>query len=391
MRQESEDLEKRIRSLLAQIQSESAILDRIAYKGKNQHRRAFYFQYLLKICFCGCGVMQIYLMRACMVRRDTKLLLSANLEEILNFFVKAVDDKKPSCRLKKRKLMSQKHHFRMRLLGVARLLSQMVEPMVKAAIELSAMLARTFFMAFSVVNLALLARLRVLVQQILLDVVLVFNMISSSSQKEQSAILTFEGVEIFREYHPSDNDVIALECIWEAEKFVLHEKTQKSEASNQVAHVGGGIETPLKPSCITYQAIEAFLGDDDADHPLENLCGLTKERSHATGAFSNQFIEITKEIEVEDKGDDEGQEGSPEKNFSEGGISAGASIPCQKLQEESRKTVAFVTVSPPTPSQMKQGGIPEKEVGSYIAEAAADREDSIFSLLSRGHDKDSLF
>ncbi|PIA33472.1 hypothetical protein AQUCO_04100125v1 [Aquilegia coerulea] len=375
MEQESEALEKRMRSLLAQLQYESAILDKIAYKGKNQHRRAFYFQYLLK------------------VRRDTKLLLSANLEEILNFFVKAVDNKKPSCRLKKRKLIGQKHQFQMRLLGVARLLSQMVEPMVKAAIELSAMLARTFFMSFSVVNLALLARLRVLVQQILLDVVLVFNMLSSSSQNEQSAILTFEGVEIFREYHPSDNDVIALECIWEAERFVLYEKTKRSETSNQARHVRGGIETPLKPSSIKYQAIEAFLGGDDADHSLENLCGLTSERSHATGAFSNELIEITNEIEVEDKGDDEGREGSPDKNFAEGGISACASLfPCQKLQEEPLQTVAFVAVSQPKLSQMKQGEIPEKEVaGSYTAEAADDKEDSIFSLLNSGRDQDSLF
>ncbi|PIA42859.1 hypothetical protein AQUCO_02000362v1 [Aquilegia coerulea] len=271
MRQESEDLEKRIRSLLAQIQYESAILDKIAYKGKNQHRRAFYFQYLLK------------------VRRDTRLLLSANLEEIFNYFIKAVGNKKPSCRIKKRKLMSQKHHFRMRLLGVARLLSQKFvtwkgrvkfdnqvheryrmgpntwylqletqKPTREKKFELFAVLARKFFMAFSVVNLALLASLRVL---ILLDVVLVFNMLSSSSQDDQSAILTFEGVEIFREYHPSDNDVIALECLWEAEKFVLHEKTQKSETSNQVKHVRGGIKTPLKPSSVKYQAIEAFLGE----------------------------------------------------------------------------------------------------------------------------------
>ncbi|KAF5194653.1 hypothetical protein FRX31_015756 [Thalictrum thalictroides] len=147
---------------------------------------------------------------------------------------------------------------------------------------------------------------------------------------------------------------------------VEEQKTHESEASTLHA---------------TFESCTLIIADDDADQSSENLCGLTKERSHATGAFANQFIEITNEIEVEDKGDDEGQEGSPDKNFSEGGISAGASIPCQKLQEESRKTVAFVSVSQPTLSQRKQGGIPEKEVSSYIAEAADNKEDSVFSLF----------
>lgn len=49
MGSESANLKERLKSLIAQLKTESGILDRIVYKGKNQHRRCLYFQYLLKV------------------------------------------------------------------------------------------------------------------------------------------------------------------------------------------------------------------------------------------------------------------------------------------------------------------------------------------------------
>lgn len=46
---EEENLEEKLRSLLAQLRTESGILERMVYKNKNQHRRCVYFQYLLKV------------------------------------------------------------------------------------------------------------------------------------------------------------------------------------------------------------------------------------------------------------------------------------------------------------------------------------------------------
>ncbi|CAN1242873.1 hypothetical protein LINPERPRIM_LOCUS5482 [Linum perenne] len=100
----------------------------------------------------------------------------------------------------------------------------MVEPILKAAMEVSVLLARSFFMEFSLAVLALLARLRVLVQQILLDVVSLSNTVSSISQNKQSVKINQKGIEVFREYYPSNKEFISLECVWKVDKFVLLER-----------------------------------------------------------------------------------------------------------------------------------------------------------------------
>ncbi|KAJ0103167.1 hypothetical protein Patl1_04269 [Pistacia atlantica] len=42
-------LEEKLKTLLAQLQTEFGIFERLVYKNKNQHRRSSYFQYLLKM------------------------------------------------------------------------------------------------------------------------------------------------------------------------------------------------------------------------------------------------------------------------------------------------------------------------------------------------------
>ncbi|PKI55866.1 hypothetical protein CRG98_023747 [Punica granatum] len=171
-----EILQERLKSFLRQLQFECAILERIVHKNKNQHRRCGYFQYLLK------------------VRRDFRLLQSAKLEELLNSCFQVISGDKPKQKinllesLKSRICDSGKPNFMERLLGAARLLSQ-----------------------------------------ILLDVVSVFNMVSSLSQERQSVKLTQEGIEIFREYYPINRDYVTLECIWETDKYILVERMHKSE------------------------------------------------------------------------------------------------------------------------------------------------------------------
>ncbi|KAI3883070.1 hypothetical protein MKX03_020339 [Papaver bracteatum] len=91
---ESVNLEERLKSFLIQLQNEFRILDRIVYKGKNQHRRCFYFQYVMN------------------VRRDVKLLLSTGLQEMLDFLIQIINEKKPTrtVNLLERPLLS-KHQF----------------------------------------------------------------------------------------------------------------------------------------------------------------------------------------------------------------------------------------------------------------------------------------
>ncbi|XP_059662511.1 uncharacterized protein LOC132308442 isoform X2 [Cornus florida] len=246
MTSQIEIVEERLKSFLGQLKTECGILDRIVYKNKNQHRRCLYFQYLLK------------------VRRNLKLLQSASLEEILSSSFQVLSGKKPKQKvnllesIKRRKCNGRKHNFMERLLGAARILSQMVEPILKAATEISTLLARSFFMGFSTTILALLARLRVLVQQILLDVVLVFNDVSSVSQKEQSVKITQEGFEVFREYYPTNEEVVTLECVWQIDKYVLLERVSKNESKNQDKDLGDGVSQGT--SAIRYQSIETLLG-----------------------------------------------------------------------------------------------------------------------------------
>ncbi|KAL3512644.1 hypothetical protein ACH5RR_025361 [Cinchona calisaya] len=167
-------VEERLMSFWGQLLIEYGILDRIVYKNKNQHRRCFYFQHLLK------------------VRRDLRLLQSAKLEEILNFSF------------------------------------LMVEPMLETAVDISK-LVQSFFMGFSVTILSMLARLRVLVQQILLDAVCVYNTISSVSQKELAIKVNEEGFEVFREYYPMKEQFISLECIWQTDQGAFAVQYQNIE------------------------------------------------------------------------------------------------------------------------------------------------------------------
>ncbi|XP_027356814.1 uncharacterized protein LOC113866124 [Abrus precatorius] len=241
-------MEARITSMLAQLQSECGILQRLVYKNKNQHRRCSYFQRLLK------------------VRRDLRLLQLANLEELVISCFLVIKGDRPKQKvhllesLKRRKCDNEKHNFMEHLIGAARLLAEMVEPILKAASEVSVLFARSFFMGFSVTIMALLARLRVLVQQILLDVVSLFNMVSSLSKKKQLIKITHKGSEVFRDFYPVSDDFVTLECVWKSDKFILQERKHEKENESQVEDSGGNVS--VQTSNVNYSSIESFLGDD---------------------------------------------------------------------------------------------------------------------------------
>ncbi|KAJ7219694.1 hypothetical protein O6H91_Y468800 [Diphasiastrum complanatum] len=65
-----------------------------------------------------------------------------------------------------------------RLLGIARLLQQMQDPILKASSQIAALLGQSFFMPFALTVLAILARLRILLLQALHDVILIYNLLS---------------------------------------------------------------------------------------------------------------------------------------------------------------------------------------------------------------------
>ncbi|GMN51529.1 hypothetical protein TIFTF001_020674 [Ficus carica] len=387
MESEDEPLEEKLKSLLGQLQFECAIFERMVYKNKNQHRRSLYFQYLLK------------------VRRDLRLLKSAKLEEILSSCFQVISGKRPKQKvhllesLKRRKYEVGKYTFLERLLGAARLLSQMVDPMVKAACEISVLLARSFFMGFSLTILALLARIRVLVQQILVHVISVFNMVSSLSRKRQSVKITQDGVEVFREFFPTTVEFITLECVWESDKFVLHERTQKSEIASHNVEIEE--KTSTQASSVQYQSIESFLGVDElpsegakADHAAEKCPTHVKEDMvavTATDLLPGPSIRHDDGKLPEDSPKVEEAAGIAEtssKKFPQGGLfsCSSSSSNTSKPKSASRK-VAFVAVKNSVPSATNATEIRLKETENK----SSNKEDSFFSLLAAGSTKESLF
>ncbi|KAM0893080.1 hypothetical protein ACQ4PT_025336 [Festuca glaucescens] len=208
--------EQRLRAALRHLQAEAGVLERLVYKHRNQHRGAAYFQYLIK------------------VRRDLKLLLGSNVVEVINAAFPVIACRKPANtilvpnRQSKKKPGANHSHYK-RLFGVARLLSQMVEPVIKGAVQITFLLARSFFIELCTAVLALLARVRVLIQQMLLDVVSLYNKVTDLTDRKQAVKITIDKVQAFREYYPSSNDAsTTLECVWVKDKFVLHERTKAS-------------------------------------------------------------------------------------------------------------------------------------------------------------------
>ncbi|XP_027343869.1 uncharacterized protein LOC113856297 [Abrus precatorius] len=337
---ELETIEARITSMLAQLQSECGILQRMVYKNKNQHRRCSYFQRLLK------------------VRRDLRLLQLANLEELVTSCFLVIKGDRPKQKvhllesLKRRKCDNEKHNFMEHLLGAARLLAEMVEPILKAASEVSLLFARSFFMGFSLTIMALLARLRVLVQQILLDVVFLFNMVSSLSKTKQSIKITHKGIEVFRDFYPVSDDFVTLECVWKSDKFILLERKYEKENESQVEDSGGSVS--VQTSNVHYNSIESFLGDDQLVPERTETVAAAREDPCNGDDMNTDLLTGTSQIDdKETKCNEEGKNlGATEAHINEFSTEVGlqtlsGSSTNGKLHSCSKK-VAFVSIKNPT-------------------------------------------
>ncbi|XP_009760582.1 uncharacterized protein [Nicotiana sylvestris] len=404
MGSEMEIVDQRLKAFVGQLQTEFAILDRLVYKNKNQHRRCSYFQYLLK------------------VRTDLRLLQAANLEEVLSASFQVLYGKRPKQKvqllesLKRRRCDGGKHNFLERLLGVAHLLSEIVEPMLRAATEISTLLARSFFMGFSLTVLALLARIRVLVQQMLLDVVCVFNSVSSLSQREQAIKLTQDGFEVFREYFPPKQDVVFLECLWKSDKYVLVERQNERDVGSKEKEVGEDVS--VEASKIQYESIEIFLGDEepgktaskdlaeDDEAVIDKDTANSPENPKDLAEYVQAVMDKDKATSLQDpiqEGKDEFRAqgdlaiaGPSGNNFNapEAGALPSSSLiknPA-KAKPGSKNNVAFVSVKRPAVSTKSEleFGIHGMQKGDNPS-PSVDKEDPFFSLLTAGNMKSSLF
>ncbi|CAI0437142.1 unnamed protein product [Linum tenue] len=305
--------------------------------------------------------------------------------------------------LKWRQTDSGVPNFLERLLGAARLLSQV-----------SILLARSFFMEFCLAVLALLARLRVLVQQILLDVVSLSNTVSSIAQNKQSVKVNQKGIEVFREYYPTNKEFTTLECVWKVDKFVLLERVQKTEVKEDEETIK---DANNERKAIRYRSIKAFLreiNDDDDDdvekmeveHPAKEDPSLVKKDEGLTAGSP-----IPKESEHQEQGDGIEMEDDFRASPGKGGVvnATSSSSPAAETStpnSSSSRQVAFVSVKRPAAP-------PTSAAGAFIAvkrpatstsnvntpahsrdsgKEADGKEDSLFNLLTDGANlKSSLF
>lgn len=61
-------------------------------------------------------------------------------------------------------------------------------------------------------------------------------------------------MQVFREFYPTQEDFITLECVWNSDKFELLERTHKSPIASEPMDVS------LETSSVLYQSIESSLG-----------------------------------------------------------------------------------------------------------------------------------
>ncbi|KAG6490704.1 hypothetical protein ZIOFF_052014 [Zingiber officinale] len=333
------EVHTRLQHLLVQLQIEAGVLDRIVYRNKNQHRHGSYFQYLLK------------------VRRDLNLLHSTELGRILKMLFPIIDGKKPARMaivptryfLKSNDIGSN-HNLKNRLLGCARLLSQAYEQydifLYFLCSQISLLLAKSFFSGFCITVMALLARLRVLVQQMLQDVVMVFNKVSFLTTEKQSIKLSQDGVEVYREFHRSVHKRIVLECVWKGDKYFLLERTENKEDETREEDIQA---TPSSTTTIHYRTLELF------DEEEETSCPPT-DATNSSQAQVDKFPATTE--------------------------AATGNVPVEP-QTQSRRKVAFVSVKRPAAASNTNEPVKIPKL-DLVSNNSLETDDPFLDLLFSG-------
>jgi len=221
----------------------------------------------------------------------------------------------------------------------------MVEPIIKGAVQLTLLLARSFFIEFCTAVLALLARVRVLIQQMLVDVVSVYNKVTDLTDRKQAVKITIDKVQAFREYYPSSNDPSTiLECVWVKDKFVLHERT--------------------KASCQKTQDEDHKLYSPDLSIQYETLGPVSEEMEKLDGSNSPAKQQHASLADQPDKaihhghaGDSHSGRQSPDENTMgtlSDGLTAPVPVPVPvrlaprtEVKPDTKKRVAFIAVGKP--------------------------------------------
>ncbi|KAG2328464.1 hypothetical protein Bca52824_011192 [Brassica carinata] len=296
---QAKSIEEKLKSQLCQLELEHAVFERMVYKNKNQHRRFSYFQYHLK------------------VRRDLRLFRAANMEEILRPCFHVISEKGTKQKLhvleclKLNKSNTRKPNILGRLPNPIKLILVFFLSNLCCS-GISILLSCSVFIGSSLTFLALLARFRVLIQQILLDVVSVFNSVTYKSLEKLSVKIAQDGVEVFREFYPKDEECTPfLDCIWKNDKYVLFETFQNRESSKTIDEKVSEDAT-TRDSLVQYQTSVNPLGEDispDSPSPLleadKNVGVTATESSTPLAEAASSKTNNGSQTEDSEKTDDE--------------------------------------------------------------------------------------
>lgn len=210
---------------------------------------------------------------------------------------------------------------------------------------------------------------------------MVFNKVSTLSQKKHDVKLTQEGLEVFREFYPSHVHDQILECVWKEDKFVLIEKKDHGFMKDP---------SPLPPSLsIQYEIMELFdevqgIEHDPNSEISKNLDAKdlpSPNQAVASDDCSNDAYQEPQELPSVDL--------AATANAS-GNISSCARLKHLQSQNESRK-VAFISVRKSAPSVADNCESNKKMKSEMQAGNAAKTDDPFLSLLLAGNTNKSLF
>lgn len=196
--------------------------------------------------------------------------------------------------------------------------------------QITFLLARSFFIELCTAVLALLARVRVLIQQMLLDVVSVYNKVTDLTDRKQAVKITIDKVQAFREYYPSSNDPsIILECVWVKDNFVLHERTKASCQKTQ----DDDHRSCSPDSSIQYETL------GPVSEEMENIDGLNSQAKQDHASLADQQ---DKAIHCGDAGDSHSRRQLP-NDLAPHPVPVHL-IPRTDVKPDTRKRVAFIAV-----------------------------------------------
>lgn len=72
-----------------------------------------------------------------------------------------------------------------------------------------------------------------------------------------SNLFFLQNDQVYREFYPEIEGFVTLECEWRIDKFVLLERTNKSEIRDPE---GDGQDASVRDSSVQYNSLESFLG-----------------------------------------------------------------------------------------------------------------------------------